>query len=877
MKYYDEEVDKVLASLETSEEGLSTQEAQARLNRYGLNKLKEVNKKSKLSKFLDQFKDMMIIVLLIAAVFSGISSYLNGEAYTDTIVIIAVVLLNAIMGFAQELKADSAVESLKKMTTPNAKVIRNGQVMICSSEKIVPGDILSLEAGDTVPADARVIWEVSSSVDESMLTGESEPIEKNVDVVSSDAQINERTNMVYSGCNVVYGKLKAVVVKTGMDTELGKIASSVQKDKEVLSPLQIKINNISKVLSMIIALIIGFVLVYGIAKGNDTLEIIMLCISLAVAAIPENLPTVITVTLSLGTTAMAKKNTIVRKISSVETLGSIDIICSDKTGTITQNKMTVKEVIFNNKNYKVEKEPIENSELLIDLMVLCNDSKFDPQDKEILIGDPTETALFKYAMDMGYNPQNIVNENKRVAEVPFDSDRKMMTTINTVQNKIIVATKGSLDSLLKKCTSYYENGNVYEINEKQIQKILNFEKEMAQKSLRVLSFAYKVIKEVPPEDELPAIESNLTFVGLVGMMDPPRETVKESIKTCREAGIRPIMITGDSLSTATAIAKEIGIIQEGTGVIEGKELDKLSDEQLIKEVTKYSVYARVQPEHKVRIVKAWQANDKVVAMTGDGVNDAPAIKLAHVGIGMGKTGTEVTKSVADVILVDDSFSTIVDAVGEGRKIYDNIRNGIIYSLASNFAEILVVIVGLFNNIEIFLPLHILYINLATDSVPSICLAFEKAAKGIMKRKPKPVNAPFFTPFVIASLAVSALFKAVSVLGTYYFANMYYGQDIARTMAFLCMVVQEMAYALNCRNLKEPIIKQGIFSNKAMNIGMLILIVMQLLVFLTPIGSIFEIVPLTFTHLLIIILINVVGFGVIELSKFGVRKFFKDME
>ena len=877
MKYYDEEVDKVLASLETNENGLSTQEAQARLNRYGLNKLKETNKKSKLSKFLDQFKDMMIVVLLIAAVFSGISSYLNGEAYTDTIVIIAVVLLNAIMGFAQELKADSAVESLRKMTTPNAKVIRNGQVTICSSEKIVPGDILSLEAGDTVPADARVIWEVSSSVDESMLTGESEPIEKNVDVVSSDAQINERINMVYSGCNVVYGKLKAVVVKTGMDTELGKIASSVQKDKEVLSPLQIKINNISKVLSIIIALIIGFVLIYGIAKGNDTLEIIMLCISLAVAAIPENLPTVITVTLSLGTTAMAKKNTIVRKISSVETLGSIDIICSDKTGTITQNKMTVKEVIFNNKNYKVEKEPIENSELLIDLMVLCNDSKFDPQDKENLIGDPTETALFKYAMDMGYNPQNIVNENKRVAEVPFDSDRKMMTTINTVQNKIIVATKGSLDSLLKKCTSYYENGNVYEINEKQIQKILNFEKEMAQKSLRVLSFAYKVIKEVPPEDELPAVESNLTFVGLVGMMDPPRETVKESIKTCREAGIRPIMITGDSLSTATAIAKEIGIIQEGTGVIEGKELDKLSDEQLIKEVSKYSVYARVQPEHKVRIVKAWQANNKVVAMTGDGVNDAPAIKLAHVGIGMGKTGTEVTKSVADVILVDDSFSTIVDAVGEGRKIYDNIRNGIIYSLASNFAEILVVIVGLFNNIEIFLPLHILYINLATDSIPSICLAFEKAAKGIMKRKPKPVNAPFFTPFVIASLAVSALFKAVSVLGTYYFANMYYGQDVARTMAFLCMVVQEMVYALNCRNLKEPIVKQGIFSNKAMNIGMLILIVMQLLVFLTPIGSIFEIVPLTLTHLLIIILINIVGFGVIELSKFGVRKLFKDME
>ena len=875
MKYYDEDVDKVLDALQTSEEGLSATEAQARLNRYGLNKLKETNKKSKLAKFLDQFKDMMIIVLLIAAVFSGISSYLNGEPYTDTIVIIVVVLLNAIMGFAQELKADSAVESLKKMTTPNAKVIRDGQVTICSSEKIVPGDIIDLEAGDTVPADARVIWEVSSSVDESMLTGESEPISKDVEKVNSDAQINERINMVYSGCNVVYGKLKAVVVKTGMDTELGKIASSVQKDKEVLSPLQIKINNISKVLSLIIACIIGFVLIYGIAKGNDTLEIIMLCISLAVAAIPENLPTVITVTLSLGTTAMAKKNTIVRKISSVETLGSIDIICSDKTGTITQNKMTVKEVIFNNKKYKVEKEPIEKSELLIDVMVLCNDSKIDPQNKDNLIGDPTETALFKYALDMGYNPQNIVKNNKRVAEVPFDSDRKMMSTINTVQDKIIVSTKGSLDSLLKVCTSYYENGKIYKLDDKQRQKILNFEKEMAQKALRVLSFAYKVIKEVPDEDELPNVENDLTFVGLVGMMDPPRETVKESIKTCREAGIRPIMITGDSLSTATAIAKEIGIIAEGTGVIEGKELDKLSDEQLIKEVPKYSVYARVQPEHKVRIVKAWQANNKVVAMTGDGVNDAPAIKLAHVGIGMGKTGTEVTKSVADVILIDDSFSTIVDAVGEGRKIYDNIRNGIIYSLASNFAEIIVVVVGLFYNIEIFLPLHILYINLATDSIPSICLAFEKAAKGIMKRRPKPVNAPFFTPFVIANLALSAVFKAVAVLGTYYFANIYFGQDVARTMAFLCMVVQEMVYALNCRNLKELTVKQGLFSNKAMNIGMIILIIMQLIVFGTPVGQIFNITAISFMQIIVIVLINIISFVLIDFLKLGVKKLFRD--
>ena len=451
----------------------------------------------------------------------------------------------------------------------------------------------------------------------------------------------------------------------------------------------------------------------------------------------------------------------------------------------------------------------------------------------------------------------------------------MMSTINTVQDKIVVSTKGSLDSLLKKCTKYYENGKVYDLDQKHINKILNFEKEMAQKALRVLSFAYKVIDKVPDEENLPSVESDLTFVGLVGMMDPPRETVKESIKTCREAGIRPIMITGDSLSTATAIAKEIGIIEEGTGVIEGKELDKLSDEQLIKEVTKYSVYARVQPDHKVRIVKAWQANNKVVAMTGDGVNDAPAIKLAHVGIGMGKTGTEVTKSVADVILIDDSFSTIVDAVGEGRKIYDNIRNGIIYSLASNFAEIIVVVVGLFFNIEIFLPLHILYINLATDSVPSICLAFEKAAKGIMKRKPKPVNAPFFTPFVVANLALSAVFKAVAVLATYYVANIYYGVDVARTMAFLCMVFQEMVYALNCRNLKDLVIKQGLFSNKAMNIGMIILIIMQLIVFGTPVGQIFNIATLSFMQVIVLIIVNLISFVLIDFLKLGIKKFVKD--
>ena len=876
MKYYDEDVEKVLEHFQTSEDGLTAQEAKSRINRYGLNKLKETNKKSKLSMFIDQFKDMMIFILILAAIFSGISSHLNNEPYTDTIVIAVVIIINAVMGFVQEMKAESAVESLKKMTTPNAKVIRNGKVTVCSSEEVVPGDIITLEAGDRVPADARVIWEVSSSIDESMLTGESEPIQKDVGKVKSDAQINERTNMVYSGCNVVYGKLTAVVVETGMNTELGKIASSIQKDKEVLSPLQVKINNISKVLSIIIAVIIGVMLIYGILAGNNLLEIIMLCISLAVAAIPEGLPAVITITLSLGTTSMAKKNTIVRKMSAVETLGSLDIICSDKTGTITQNKMTVKEVVYNNKEYKVEKEPIEDSELFINAMVLCNDTKVDPENKEELIGDPTETALFKYASDLGYNPQNIVDTNKRVAEIPFDSDRKMMTTVNQIGDKIVVSTKGSLDSILNKCTSYYEKGTIKVMTAEQKQKILKYEKEMANKSLRVLAFSYKIIDSVPDtQKEIDTLENDLAFIGLVGMMDPPRETVKESIRTCKEAGIRPIMITGDSLSTATAIAKEIGIFEEGTTAIEGKELDKYSDEQLIKEVHKYSVYARVQPEHKVRIVKAWQANEKVVAMTGDGVNDAPAIKLAHVGIGMGKTGTEVTKSVADVILVDDSFSTIVDAVGEGRRIYDNIRNDIIYSLSSNFAEMMVVIIGLLCKVEIFLPLHILYIDLATDTIPSICLAFEKSAKGIMKRKPKPVNRPFFTPFVIGSLAISALLEGILVLAMYFIAKSYFGVGVAQTMAFLGMIIQEMLYAINCRNIKELTVKQGFFSNKAMNIGMLVLILMQVVVFLTPIGSIFKIAPLTLMQTLIVILVNIVTFIILDFSKLVLRKFFKD--
>jgi Ca2+-transporting ATPase len=538
--------------------------------------------------------------------------------------------------------------------------------------------------------------------------------------------------------------------------------------------------------------------------------------------------------------------------------------------------MTVREVIFNNRHFDVDKEPIENSELIINMMVLCNNTEVDQENGGELIGDPTETALFKYATDRGYNPLQIVRENTRIIEAPFDSDRKMMTTVNEINGKKVAITKGGNDALLDRCTSYNINGNVRPLTEQDRKTIKRFEKEMADKSLRVLSFAYKIVDYVPDdENELLSLENDLIFVGMVGMMDPPRATVKESITRCKEAGIRPVMITGDSLTTASAIAKDIGILTEGQLAIEGKDLDKMTDYELMDNIEKYSVYARVQPEHKVRIVKAWQSRNKVVAMTGDGVNDAPAIKLSHVGIGMGKTGTEVTKSVADVVLVDDSFSTIVDAVEEGRKIYDNIRNDIIYSLSSNFAEMIIVIVGLLMKVNIFLPIHILYVDLATDSIPSICLAFEKAEKGIMKRKPKPVNKPFFTPFIIANLAISAIIEAAICLGVYIFAKGHFGAEVAQTMAFLCLIVQEITYGINCRNLKEPITKQGLFSNKAMNWGVLGLILLQILVFATPIRNILKITPLTLSQVGIIVGVNIVAFLIIELSKFVTRKFFKD--
>lgn len=646
-----------------------------------------------------------------------------------------------------------------------------------------------------------------------------------------------------------------------MNTELGRIAVSLNTPYEVMTPLQLKIKEISKKITILIFLILIFMFIYGVINGYEIMEIVMLCVSLAVAAIPESLPAVITITLSTGASVLAKKKTIVRQMSAVETLGSTDIICSDKTGTITQNKMTVKETT------------LYSDEMFKYIATLCNDSIIE-EDK--FIGDPTETCLYTYLIERGLNPLEIIEKNPRLVDAPFDSERKMMSTVNNINNEIYMLTKGSLENLITRCNRIYQDGKEVPLDKKTMADIEALEDAYAKKALRVIAFAYKKLSKTPENSSIVLKEEkDLVFVGLVGIIDPPREDVKEAVKKCLEAGIKPIMITGDSLTTACAIAKEVGIISEdGEGIL-GNELDNLSDEELVNVIDRYKVYARVSPIHKQRIVAAWQARGKVVAMTGDGVNDAPAIKDAHVGVGMGITGTEVTKSVADVILLDDSFSTIVVAVEEGRRIFANIRNNVVYSLSSNFAELFTVLIGMFTGYTILLPIHILFIDLVTDSIPSICLAFEKSEKGIMKKEPRGINKPIFTPFIMSNFIVSATIETLFVIATFFFAMRTFDSETAASLALLSLVLQEIIYSISCRNLKTFIHNQGFFSNKALNIGLIILIVIESVFFLTPVGSVVNIVAIKPSVLGIIILFNLLSFFCYELIKPLLCKFFKD--
>ena len=730
--------------------GLSSEEVEKRREKYGLNELKAKKKKSLIQKFLDQFKDFSIIVLIIAAIVSGVVGVAEGEGITDTIIILIVVIVNAIIGVTQEAKAEKSLEALQKLTDHASKVVRNGEVTVVPAKELVPGDIVVLDTGDYIPADLRLIEAVNLKSQEASLTGESVPVEKNTEKIENEeVGIGDRLNMLFSSSLVTYGRGKGIVVETGMTTEVGKIAGMLENTEEQITPLQEKLNKLGKTLGIAALAICVVIFIIGLLQGKEAIHMFMTAVSLAVAAIPEGLVAVSTIVLAIGVQKMVKKNAIVKRLPAVETLGSSTVICSDKTGTLTQNKMTVEKIFINEETKNIE-EYKDSDDLDLKTLVyanmLCNDTKIS--NDGTLTGDPTETALVDMGFKLDFEP-SIYNEMPRIKEIPFDSDRKLMTTVNKINGKYIVYTKGGVDELLEKCNSYLLRGEIKPDIENYSKIVRQKNEEMAKEALRVLSCGYKELDHEPTDEEMENLESDLIFVGMVGMIDPPREEAKKAVEKCKTAGIKTVMITGDHKITAAAIAKKLGILENEEEAITGAELEKMSDEDLEKNVRKYSVYARVSPEHKVRIVKAWQKNGEIVAMTGDGVNDSPALKQANIGCAMGIVGTDVAKEAADVILTDDNFATIVSAVEEGRRIYDNILKVIQFLLSSNVGEIVVLFLAtlctplfahLFGitditHLEILLPIHILWINLVTDSLPALALAFDPANKDIMNRKP----------------------------------------------------------------------------------------------------------------------------------------------
>ena len=858
---YNESVEEIYKRLETSIDGLSDEEVKKRLERDGENKLTERKKKSPILLFLGQFNDFMIILLIFASIFSAGISYVRHESYVDSIIIIVIVVINAILSFIQERKADVAIEELNKMFVTNNNVIRNGIKKSVDVRDIVIGDIIELEAGDYISADARIVSSDSLEVNESTLTGESKAIKKDNSDITEEKELYERKNMVFAGCNVTNGHAFVVVTATAMNTELGKIANSLINKKSELTPLQKKVNQVSKVLTYIILVIIVVMMIIGLLKKNDFFDILMLSISLAVAAIPEGMSSIITIILSLGMTAMAKRNVIIRKMASVETLGSTDIICSDKTGTITQNKMLVKSLYVNDNLYTDEDE-ITNWEMFkicasVNHNVVKNDNKY--------MGDETEVAIYKYLEGIG-----VLNNNyKRLKEFPFDSDRKMMSTINSVNDKIYSFTKGSLDSVINNCSKYIVNGEIHNMTDEYKQKIFNIEKEQSAKSLRLLAFAYK-------EDDTDNPEINMIFIGLIGMMDPPRDNVSNAILICQKSGIKPIMITGDSVNTATAIAKEVGIIDADNKTIEGKYIEKMTDDELLEAVKQYQVYARITPNSKLRIVEALQSQGYVVAMTGDGVNDAPAIQKADIGIGMGITGTEVVKKVADCILVDDSFSTIVDGVEEGRRITSNIKKVILYLLAGNIVEVILVFVSMLLNMEMFTTLQLLWINLVTDSIPAIMLAFEKADQEIMDNSPSNRCAQsFFTPFLSAKIIISALFKSLVMIILFIYYAKTYDVNVAGSLMFIFLVANELLYSFSCRNLKHSVLNKKFFDNKRLSIGVGIIFLIQIIILTTGLSQFFIVDGINIISILVTVGICLLLFIIGELVKPIYNKLFKD--
>lgn len=806
MKHYLSTPEEVFKETGSSEKGLTSEQAQKRLEENGKNRLEEGKKKSVIRRLLEQFADPMIIILIVAAAISGITAAFEGGFPSDVIIILFVVILNAILGVVQESKAEKAIEALQEMAAATSKVERDGKVMQIKSEDLVVGDVIILEAGDAVPADARIIESASLKIEEAALTGESVPVNKFIDIINlkdteKDVPLGDRKNMMYMGSSVVYGRGRAVVTATGMDTEMGKIAGALAQAQDGQTPLQKKLAQLSKILSFIVIGICAVIFAIGIIRelvtGNQIgleflLNTFMIAVSLAVAAIPEGLAAVVTVVLSIGVTNMSKKNAIIRKLTAVETLGCAQIICSDKTGTLTQNKMTVVE------HYG------DDEKMLATGMALCTDVNID-ENKEI-IGEPTEAALVAYALTLDLNKNDLSKNEPRVAEAPFDSMRKMMSTVHSKDGAYIQYTKGAPDEVLKCCTKILKDGKVRDITEADRTEILKKNKEYADRALRVLACSFKELSEIPADQSPEALEKDLVFCGLVGMIDPVRPEVKAAIEECRTAGIRPIMITGDHKDTATAIAMELGIIDNPDAAITGAQLNEISDEDFEKDVEKYSVYARVQPEHKVRIVNAWKKRGMITAMTGDGVNDAPSIKSADIGVGMGITGTDVTKNVADMVLADDNFATIVSAVEEGRRIYDNIRKSIQFLLASNLSEVLSIFFANLLGFTILKPVHLLWINLVTDCFPALALAMEKGEKNIMSRPPRNSKDGIFSGGVgfdifYQGLFVTGLTLAAYFIGHYIEAGVWEitNSPDGMTMAFLTMSMCEIFHSLNMRS------------------------------------------------------------------------------
>ena len=844
---YLQSVEDVFKEVQSSPSGLSSQEAASRLEKYGANTLQEGKKKSLLEKFVDQFKDFMILVLLVAAVVSMFAH--QGEPDpTDAIIILAVVLLNAVLGVFQESKAEEAIEALKKMASPVASVLRDGHVEHIKGEDIVVGDVVILEAGDVVPADMRLFEVNTVKIEESALTGESVPVDKDLVIPAGDeVGIGDRTNMAFSSTNVTYGRAVGVVTSTGMNTEVGKIANMLANTEEVKTPLQENQDALGKWLTIMILVIAVIIFLVGMLRGNEWTHMLLTAIAIAVAAIPEGLPAISTIILALGTQKMAQRNAIVRKLPAVETLGGVEIICSDKTGTLTLNQMTVEKMVYDNEIHDASEE-ISKDNIALRVMNLANDTKIS-QDNSLL-GDPTETAMVQYGLDKNYDVREELVNIPRVAEVPFDSTRKLMTTIHQLEDgKYLVATKGAPDMLLDRVTKIEKHGEVSAFTEDDRTTLMKLNKEMATQALRVLAMAYKVIDTLPETVDTDSIEHDLIFAGLVGMIDPERKEAAAAIKVAQSAGIRTIMITGDHRDTAQAIAKRLGILRpdQEDGVLTGGELNDISDEELERTVETYSVYARVSPEHKVRIVKAWQKNGKVVSMTGDGVNDAPSLKQADIGVGMGITGTEVSKGASDMVLADDNFETIVVAVEEGRKVFANIQKAVQYLLSANFGEVMTMFVATMAGWSILEPIHILWINLVTDVFPAIALGLEEAEADIMNHPPRGKSSNFLSNGVLPSIFYQGFFEGGITLFVFWYATHIanWGNPVGETMAFATLGLIQLFHAFNVKSVYKSLGTVGAFKNKLFNYAILVSAVMLLSVMVIPgLTTVFDVAILT---------------------------------